>query len=219
MFTGLIQDVGVVRAVLPDGGSVHLHLETTLTPLLADGDSLATNGVCLTITGTRGDIAVATAVPETLDRPNLGEQTPGSRVNLEPAMRLGDRLGGHLVQGHVDGTGTLARRAERGLSLELTFAAGPEILRYAVHKGSICIDGVSLTIAALGEGELTVALVPHTLGHTTLQDMTPGRRVNLESDLLAKYVERLLEGKRGDPGGGETDGGLSEELLRKHGFA
>ncbi len=228
MFTGLVQDVGVVRAVLPESGAVHLHLETRLAQLLADGDSLAVNGVCLTITSTRAGTAVATAVPETLDLTNLGRLAPGSHVNLEPALRLGDRLGGHLVQGHVDGMGTLSKRSERGLSLELTFAAEPEILRYAAHKGSICIDGVSLTIASLAQREFSVALVPHTLGNTTLQGMTPGQRVNLESDLLAKYVERLLMGEKPKGGGsgereGDGEGGgegrMSEEWLRKLGFA
>ena len=218
MFTGLVQDLGVVRAVLPEGASVHLHIETKLAGLLADGDSLATNGVCLTVTKTNGDIAVATAIPETMEQTNLGRLGPGSKVNLEPALRMGDRLGGHLVSGHVDGSGQLVRRVQRGISIELTFATSRAILRHTVHKGSIAIDGISLTVAALGEGEFTVALVPHTLGHTTLQDLKPGDRVNLESDLLAKYVERLL--RRDAPG---EDGGegsrLSEAWLKELGFA
>jgi riboflavin synthase len=214
MFTGLVQDLGVVRAVLPEGAAVHLHIETTLAGILEDGDSLATNGVCLTVTSTSGDTAVATAIPETLDRTNLGRLAPGSKVNLEPALRMGDRLGGHMVSGHVDGIGTLVRRVQRGISLELTFSTGEEILRHTVHKGSIAIDGVSLTVAALGEGEFTVALVPHTLGHTTLQDLTPGDRVNLESDLLAKYVERLLRRDGPDQGGSR----LTEAWLKELGF-
>ena len=218
MFTGLVQDLGVVRAILPEGAAVHLHIETRLVELLADGDSLATNSVCLTVTSTSGNIAVATAIPETLDRTNLGRLVPGSKVNLEPALRLGDRLGGHLVSGHVDGVGQLVRRVQRGISLELTFTAGEGILRHTVHKGSVAIDGVSLTVASLREGEFTVALVPHTLGHTTLQDLTPGGRVNLESDLLAKYVERLLRRDGADPGGGEGSR-LSEAWLKELGFA
>ncbi len=216
MFTGLVQDLGVVRAVLPEGAAVHLHIETKLAGILEDGDSLATNGVCLTVTSTSGDTAVATAIPETMDRTNLGRLGPGNKVNLEPALRMGDRLGGHMVSGHVDGIGTLVRRVQRGISLELTFSAGEEILRHTVHKGSIAIDGVSLTVAALREGEFTVALVPHTLGHTTLQDLTPGDRVNLESDLLAKYVERLL--RRDGPGQDGEGSRLTEAWLKELGF-
>lgn len=221
MFTGLIQDVGAVVSVRPQGGAVHLELRTRLCPELALGDSLAVNGVCLTVTATRGDIAVATAIPETLDRTNLGRLAPGARVNLEPALRVSDRLGGHIVQGHVDGVGTLAERAERGLSLELSVAAEPALMRYVVHKGSITIDGVSLTVAARQPERFTVALVPHTLGATTLQDLAVGARVNLEVDILAKYVEQMLRG--GDPpspgqGSAGGGGGMDERWLRERGF-
>lgn len=226
MFTGLVMEVGEVAAVRPEGGSVHIHVRAPrLCGLLADGDSLAVNGVCLTITRTEGLVTVATAVPETLRRTTLGSLTPGQPVNLEPALRLGDRLGGHLVQGHVDGVGTMLRRKESGLSLELTLGAGPEVMRYVVHKGSIAIDGVSLTVAEakdLGDGgELTVALVPHTMAMTTLPRLRPGQAVNLEADILAKYVERLLGRGRteGSAPQAEGSGGLSEAWLRKNGFA
>ncbi len=215
MFTGLIQDVGTLLAVAREGQSVHLQVQTELAPLLADGDSLAVNGVCLTVTSTGDRLAVATAIPETLKRTNLGLLRVGQQVNLEPALRLGDRLGGHLVQGHVDGMGSLARRQQRGISLELTLEAPPQVLRYIVHKGSITIDGVSLTVAALEQTTFSVALVPHTLGQTTLQELAVGRRVNLEVDILAKYVERLLG--RGEQDA-EQDGGISEAWLRQHGF-
>ena len=215
MFTGLIQDVGTVCGVQPEGQSVHISVQTILTPELALGDSLAVNGVCLTVTSTSGDIAVATAVPETLSRTTLGALGPGARVNLEPALRAQDRLGGHIVQGHVDGVGTLVTRSRRGLSLELTVSAGTELLRYMVHKGSITVNGVSLTVAALGSGAFTVALVPHTLGATTLEDGAVGDQVNLEVDILAKYVERMLGLSRDNQ---PTSSGLSEAWLRERGF-
>jgi len=215
MFTGLIQDVGTVRGVQPESQSVHIRLQTILTPELAPGDSLAVDGVCLTVTSTSGDIAVATAVPETLSRTTLGALAPGARVNLEPALRAQDRLGGHIVQGHVDGVGTLVKRTRRGLSLELTVSAGAELLRYMVHKGSVTVSGVSLTVAALDSGDFTVALVPHTLGATTLEDGAVGDGVNLEVDILAKYVERMLGLSRAEE---PASSGLSEAWLRERGF-
>ena len=215
MFTGLIQDVGTVRGVSPEAESVHISVQTTLCPELELGDSLAVNGVCLTVTSNTGDVAVATAVPETLSRTTLGELGPGARVNLEPALRARDRLGGHIVQGHVDGVGTMIRQDQRGLSLELTFTASGELLRYMVHKGSITIDGVSLTVAALGSDDFTVALVPHTLGATTLEDRAVGDRVNLEVDILAKYVERMLGLGRAPQ---QTGSAMSEAWLRERGF-
>jgi len=210
MFTGLIQDVGHVEGVRPQGGSVHLELQTRLAGELAEGDSLAVNGVCLTVTQVDPDRGrcVATAVPETLSRTNLGQLRRGARVNLEPALRLGDRMGGHMVQGHVDGVGSVARVERRGLSLELTVEAPSDLLRYVVEKGSIALDGVSLTVAAATQNSLTVALIPHTLGATTLEQLRVGDRMNLEVDILAKYVERMLRAP-----------GLSEEILRRHGFA
>ena len=210
MFTGLILDVGRIEGVRPEGGSVHLELTTRLTGDLAPGDSLALNGVCLTVTqvAQAAGRVVATAVPETLSRTTLGRLVRGSRVNLEPALRVGDRMGGHMVQGHVDGVGVVTRVEQRGISLELTVEAEAALLRYVVQKGSITVDGVSLTVAAVTPGSLTVALVPHTLGATTLQERRVGDAVNLEVDILAKYVERML-------GVGQ---GMSMEFLRRHGY-
>jgi riboflavin synthase len=211
MFTGLILDVGTVEGVEPEGGAVHLRLRTRLGGELSEGDSLAVNGVCLTIVSPGDDVVVATAIPETLSRTNLGQLRRGSRVNLEPALRVGDRMGGHMVQGHVDGQGKLVTVERRGLSLEVSMEARPEILRYVVEKGSIAVDGVSLTVARVGGTTFTVALIPHTLGATTLEDRRVGDVVNLEVDILAKYIERLL--------GRGAGGGVTEELLRRHGFA
>jgi riboflavin synthase len=214
MFTGLIQEVGTVRGVAPRGEAVDLQLwAPQLAPQLAAGDSLAVNGVCLTITAPGEELVVATAIPETLSRTNLGALAAGSRVNLEPALRVGDRLGGHMVQGHVDGVGRVVALTRRGISLEVTIAAPPAVLRYTVEKGSVALDGVSLTVARVTEGDLTVALIPHTLGATTLEERRVGDSLNLEVDILAKYVERLLGRLTG-----EEDTGLTEAFLREHGF-
>lgn len=214
MFTGLIQEVGTIRGVAPEGQAVHLQIECPkLAPELAEGDSLAVNGVCLTVTTPGEAVAVATAIPETLSRTNLGQLSAGQRVNLEPALRAGDRMGGHVVQGHVDGVGRIAALQRRGISLEVTVAAAPTLLRYAVEKGSVTIDGISLTVARVTDGDFTVALIPHTMGATTLQDRRVGDQVNLEADILAKYVERMLGLHPGKPSA------VTEDFLRRHGFA
>jgi riboflavin synthase len=180
MFTGLVREVGTV-VMLDDG---RLTLDSTLSAEL--GDSIAVNGVCLTVVATSP--LQFDAVAETLARSSLGDLRAGSRVNLEPALRAGDALGGHYVQGHVDGVG-----AFRGIADGLHwFDAASEILRYVVEKGSIAVQGTSLTVAALDDDGFAVALVPHTLAVTTLGALELGDRVNLEADVLAKYVERLL---------------------------
>ncbi len=180
MFTGIVREVGTVRAF--DGSRLVVQTDTDA----GIGDSVAIAGVCLTVTG-RDDSALAfDVVDETLDRTTLGKLTAGARVNVEPSLRAGDPLGGHIVQGHVDGVGSLRERAE------LTwFDAPPEIVRYCVEKGSIAVDGTSLTVAAVDDGGFAVALIPHTLEATTLGSLEPGDPVNLEVDVLAKYVERL----------------------------
>jgi riboflavin synthase len=180
VFTGLIREVGTV-ASMDDG---RLVVESSLTAGL--GDSIAVNGVCLTVVA--ASPLQFDAVAETLARTSLGDLRAGSRVNLEPALRAGDALGGHYVQGHVDGVG-----AFRGIAQGLHwFDAPAEILRYVVEKGSIAVQGTSLTVAALDDDGFAVALIPHTLEVTTLGALEPGDRVNLEADVLAKYVERLL---------------------------
>jgi riboflavin synthase len=183
VFTGLIREIGVVRSM--ERG--RLVVESTLVG--EEGDSIAVDGVCLTLVAdARGTLAFD-AVPETLARTSLGTLEPGSRVNLEPALRAGQPLGGHYVQGHVDGVGTFRGLADDGLHW---FDAPPELLRYVVEKGSIAVQGTSLTVAALDERGFAVALIPHTLEVTTLGGLTPGDRVNLEADVLAKYVEKLV---------------------------
>jgi riboflavin synthase len=186
MFTGLVREVGTVLSM--DEG--RLVIETTLAAEL--GDSIAVNGACLTVVAHANDTLAFDAVPETLLRTSLGDLHTGSRVNLEPALRAGDALGGHYVQGHVDGVGSVRDVVPEGDGKRMTFAAPPEILRYVVEKGSIAVEGTSLTVATVDDDGFAVALIPHTLEHTTLGGLQREDRVNLEVDVLAKYVEKLL---------------------------
>jgi riboflavin synthase len=186
MFTGLVKALGAVAAI--DGGRLRVEAE----PLgLSEGDSIAVNGVCLTATGVEDGAFEADVMGETLRRSTLGSLAPGDAVNLEPPLRAGDPLGGHVMQGHVDGTGDVDSVTEEGFARVVRIAAAPELLRYVVEKGSIAVDGVSLTVAEVdGEG-FSVSLIPETLERTTLGAAAPGRAVNLEVDVLAKYVEKL----------------------------
>ena len=187
MFTGLVAGKGVVRAVR--GG--RLEVETELAAELAPGDSIAVNGVCLTaVEGSNGSFA-ADVMPETLRRTSLEPLAEGDEVNLELPLRAGDRLGGHVIQGHVDGTGTVASVTDEGNSRVVRIQAPAELLRYVVEKGSIAVDGVSLTVSAVDDQAFDVSLIPETLERTTLGAAAPGRTVNLEVDVLAKYVEKL----------------------------
>ena len=190
MFTGIVRELGAVEAVEESAAGIRLLVRAPETAAAAAvGDSVAVNGVCLTAVATDDGVLAFDAVPETLRRSSLGRLAAGARVNVEPALRAGEPLGGHFVQGHVDGVGRVRRADAEGLEIE----AGGEILRYCVEKGSIAVEGVSLTIAALGEDSFTVALVPHTREVTTLGALAEGDEVNLEVDVLAKHVERLLE--------------------------
>jgi riboflavin synthase len=194
MFTGIVEELGTVRAVTPNEGGVRLTIAaSTVLDDVEMGASIAVNGCCLTVVAFDAQSWSADAVIETLARTNLGDLVAGAMVNLERPVRLADRLGGHLVQGHVDATGTLRGREPLpdGSTL-VTFDAPPEVLRYVVHKGSITVDGVSLTVARRDDASFAVALIPHTLAVTTLGARAAGERVNLEIDLIAKYVEQLL---------------------------
>ena len=192
MFTGLVQATGTVGSLEREGGGARLRLVSRLAGQLREGDSVAVNGVCLTATGVDEEGFAADLVRETLERSSLGPLAPGDRVNLELPVRAGDRLGGHVVQGHVDGTGTVESLRDDGLGRTLAIAAPAELLRYVVEKGSIAVDGVSLTVADVDASGFSAALVPETLERTTLGSLEPGARVNLEVDVLAKYVEKLL---------------------------
>jgi riboflavin synthase len=192
MFTGLVEEGGVIASVAPGGASARLVIAASaVLDGLRTGDSVAVNGACLTAVEVTGDGFAVDAVAETLRRTNLGALGPGDRVNLERPMRLGDRLDGHLVQGHVDGVGTVAAARPEGESTVLEVTAPPDLLRYVVEKGSVAVDGVSLTVAARLPDGFSVALIPHTRAVTTLGPQAVGRAVNLEVDVVAKYVESL----------------------------
>jgi riboflavin synthase len=192
MFTGLIADLGRVSAIERSGEGAHVRIETSLAGELRDGDSVSVNGVCLTA-GEVGDGSFAAeAMNETLARTSLAELEAGAQVNLELPLRAGDPLGGHVVQGHVDGVGTVAAVGEDGFSRRVRIEAPDEVLRYVVEKGSIAVDGVSLTVAELDRRSFSVALIPETLERTTLGRARPGQTVNLEVDVLAKYVEKAV---------------------------
>ena len=189
MFTGIVRELGRVEALERGPGGARLRIRAPETAAGAKvGDSVAVNGVCLTATAVENGTLAFDAVPETLRRSSLGRLAEGASVNLEPALRAGEPLGGHFVQGHVDGVGRVRAVTAEGLEIE----APPELLRYAVEKGSISVEGVSLTIADLSEEAFTVALIPHTRTATTLGALSPGDEVNLEADVIAKHVERLL---------------------------
>jgi riboflavin synthase len=199
MFTGIVEELGRVRSVTPNEGGARFVFEASL--VLDDveiGASIAVNGCCLTVVAHDETTWSADAVIESLARTNLGELTAGDAVNLERPVRLADRLGGHLVQGHVDATGTVRlREPQADGSALITIEAPLELMRYVVHKGSITVDGVSLTVARRDDAAFAIALIPHTLAVTTLGACAPGTRVNLEADLIAKYVERLISPREG----------------------
>ena len=193
MFTGIVREIG--RVATAAGGSEGLALEVEAPRTAgstAVGDSVSLSGCCLTAEAVEGGRLSFHAVPETVSRTTLGALSPGDHVNVEPALRAGDPLGGHYVQGHVDGVGRIESVEAEGDGLRVAVAAPEGVLRYCAEKGSITVDGVSLTIAGLGAAAFAVALVPQTLKGTTLSSLSPGQVVNLEVDLLAKYVERLL---------------------------
>lgn len=193
MFTGLVAEVGTVVALDTGGGTARLTVRGPgATAGCAHGESIAVDGVCLTVTDVRDGTFTADVMAETLDRSNLGSLTPGARVNLEHPVPLSGRLGGHLVQGHVDGTAVIVtRRPDRHYEV-LRIALPPGLPRYVAGKGSIAVDGVSLTVSAVGDDWFEVSLIPETLRASTLGDAAPGDTVNLEVDVIAKYVERLL---------------------------
>lgn len=197
VFTGIVREIGRVADAREDGGGLALEVEAPETAaFVAVGDSVSINGCCLTVESVDDERIAFRAVPETLARTTLGGLAPGAEVNVEPALRAGDPLGGHIVQGHVDAVGRVAAVEQEGEGLRIRVEVPEGLRRYCVEKGSIAIDGVSLTIARLQDDGVEVALVPHTLEATTLSSLAPGRDVNLEADVLAKYVERLL-GSRG----------------------
>jgi riboflavin synthase len=192
MFTGLVAALGEITDVEPTGDGARLTVRTELAGQLAEGDSVAVDGVCLTATAVEDGAFRTDVMNETLKLTSLAETRPGTPVNLELAMRPTDRLGGHIVQGHVDGIGQVSDVRDDGFARRVTIEAPPDVLRYVVHKGSITVNGVSLTVAELQDRCFTVSLIPETLERTNLGRAAPGQVVNLEVDVLAKYVERLV---------------------------
>jgi riboflavin synthase len=212
MFTGIVEEIGTVRALDPGGGDNALTIACrTVTEGTRIGDSINVNGVCLTVTDLSPEQFSVNLQPVTLRLSNLGDVRPGTRVNLERALAAGQRMGGHYVQGHVDGTGRVAGLQGEGKALIVRIAAPPEIQRYVVERGFISVDGASLTVMALHADGFSVSLVYHTQQNITLPTKRPGERVNLEVDILSKYVERLLE-----QGPAQR---VDMELLRRTGFA
>jgi riboflavin synthase len=192
VFTGLVQQLGTVEEAVRSSDGVRIRLSTPLARDLRAGDSIAVNGVCLTATEVDDRTFSAEVMNETLDRSSLGAVQPGARVNLELPLRAGDPLGGHMVQGHVDGLGQVVSVQEDGFSRRVRIEADPQVLRYVVVKGSITVDGVSLTVAEVDDRSFTVSLIPETLKRTNLGTARTGARVNLEVDVLGKYVEKVV---------------------------
>jgi riboflavin synthase len=195
VFTGLIADLGTLTALELGGGGATLTVSTRLAGDLEEGDSIAVNGVCLTATEVGPSSFTADAMAETLERSSLGVLAPGAQVNLELPLRAEDRLGGHVVQGHIDGTGIVTATREEGFARLLEIETEPRLARYLVEKGSVALDGVSLTISALHERGFVVSLIPETLERTNLGAIEEGARLNIEVDILAKHVERLMEAR------------------------
>ena len=212
MFTGIIEEVGAVRHIRMGSAScvITVGAEKVLTDVHI-GDSIAVNGTCLTVCSFDGGSFSADVMPETMRRTNLGTLAPGSPVNLERAMAANGRFGGHIVSGHIDGTGQVRSLRREDNAVWVRIAASPDILRYIVGKGSIAIDGISLTIASVTAQDFAVSVIPHTGEETTLLHRKPGDVVNLECDILAKYVEKLL-------GHSTAKGGITPQFLSEHGF-
>ena len=218
MFTGIIQAVGSLGGKETRGGDVRLRVLTGGLSLedVRLGDSIATNGVCLTVVALPGDGFLADVSLETLAHTTLNELAIGSPLNLEKALTLSTPLGGHLVSGHVDGVGTVVERRADARSVRFGIEAPPELARYIAHKGSICVDGISLTVNAVTGSRFDLNIVPHTLDETTLGGLKVGSRVNLEVDLVARYLERLL--LKGQEEGGSSTEGVTLESLARSGF-
>lgn len=221
MFTGITAAMGSVRRLSRRGDDALIEIDTSLE--LGDvriGDSIAVSGACLTVTGLRGGGFAADVSAETLSRTTLTDAKAGDRVNLEKALRLGDPLGGHIVLGHVDGVGTIRERTVRSQSLIFAFEVEPELSRYIVEKGSVAVDGISLTVNRCEKNMFYANIIPHTAAGTTLGTKTASERVNIETDILARYVEKLLSGGKqtGSAGDAASAGGIDKDMLARYGF-
>jgi riboflavin synthase len=212
MFTGIIEEIGIVKSVSKGAKSFSMLITADVVASgLRTGDSVNTNGACLTVTSLGKDSFTVDVMPETMRKTNLGSLKQGSPVNLERALQLTSRLGGHMVSGHIDGTGLIRKLKKEDNAVWITVKAGAEILRYIIPKGSVSIDGISLTVVHVDEDSFDVSLIPHTMAVTTLQDKKAGDTLNIECDMVAKYIEKFT----GNPGPGS---GLNREFLDKCGF-
>ena len=217
MFTGIVEEMGVIKSIRKGASSAVLEIQAQV--VLEDvhiGDSIAVNGVCLTATSFTPTTFTADVMHETLNRSSLANLRPGSRVNLERAMAANGRFGGHIVAGHVDGVGTVLQTRKDDNAIWYTIGAGPEVLRYVVEKGSITIDGISLTVAKVTDADFSISAIPHTVAVTVLQDRKPGDTVNLETDIIGKYVEKLLI-PQAQPTQKPTSN-ITREFLSRYGF-
>jgi riboflavin synthase len=219
MFTGLIEGTGTLLRIERLGPDARLVIQAGY-PLqgVVLGESIAVSGACLTVVSFNGNVFTADVSAETLGRTTLGRKTSGSRLNLERALRMGDRLGGHLVSGHVDGIGTLRERHDEGRSLRLFFQVPEALSRYIIEKGSIAIDGISLTVNGCGQTAFDVNIVPHTAAGTTIGELRIGDEVNLETDLIGKYVEKMLGAWKESDAQSKPASPLDRAFLQKHGF-
>jgi riboflavin synthase len=216
MFTGLIEEIGVVQSIKKSAKSARITIKADkVLEGIKLGDSISTNGVCLTATEFSAKSFTVDVMAETMRRSNLKDFSPGQEVNLERAMRLGDRLGGHIVSGHIDGMGTIVNYQNEDNAVWITISSNPEILKYIVQKGSIAIDGVSLTVAYVDESVFKVSIIPHTKDATTLLRKKVGYDVNLECDVVGKYIEKLMGAKEQAP----KNQGISFNFLSENGFA
>ncbi len=214
MFTGIVEELGVIKAIQRGADSARLVIDAAVVIEGSRvGDSIMVNGVCLTSTVFGGRSFTADVMAETLDRSNLGLLKTGDRVNLERALRLGDRLGGHIVSGHIDGIGTITQHEKRDIAILITIKAPETVMRYIIEKGSVAVDGISLTVVKFTKDAFQVSLIPHTARETTLGFKNTGDTVNLEGDIIGKYIERMMSCRSLG-----NDSKLSMSFLAEHGF-
>lgn len=216
MFTGIVEELGIIRKLHVSGHSGSIEIEAhKILQNTNVGDSIAVNGICLTVTALGKDFFTADVMAETVRRSSLKNATSGDFVNLERAMAADGRFGGHIVSGHVDGTGTILSMKREENAVWVTISASPSIMKFIVEKGSVCLDGISLTVAAVGESDFKVSVIPHTGEETTLLKKKAGNTINIENDIIGKYVDRLLNFKDNSPSDG---GGITMDFLRKYDF-
>ena len=217
MFTGVIEEIGTIKSINSNGISSQLCISAnTILEDTKIGDSIAVNGVCLTVTSIKSNLFTADVMAETLRRSNLGSLIPQSKVNLERAMPANGRFGGHIVSGHIDGTGTIVETKPEGNAVWIKINCSDNLLKYIIHKGSITLDGISLTVAKVTDSDFSVSIIPHTAANTTLLQKKSGDVVNLENDVVGKYIEKLLSFQKIDEQKPQSK--ITEEFLRQNGF-